>query len=331
METPKLYRAFIEVTANCNTGIHSGLSPCTYCRNSDNELDNISYRIKEDPRIKAIKGWINDVAEAGAREIVLTGGEPLLRNDLAEIVGYSDNLALHTLIATNGLEINRELLDRIKRYDVKLQVSLDSIDEKINEQLRDGLYKPALNAIGLIKEYNMPLQISTTMASVNIDSIPDLINHFQDTDIKLRRLVEEGLAANRQDLIVPENKLVNIIKEFVLSKDHGANVGVEQAPYVADCGGQPYLYSCSAGTSIVFIRYNGDIEPCPSVNEVVGNIKKTPFKTIWEENFSNYRAGNKKPFGHCGRTDLINPMNLKIPGHTASEEDSMKNKCKCTG
>lgn len=325
MKEHQLHRAFLEVIAKCNQ------PPCLYCRNYEGDkgraIDSTA------PSYEEIIDRIKQVKEIGGREVVLTGGEPFLRDDLTEIANYCSDSKLLTIVATNGRQLTADRLKAINK-DVVIQVSLDSIDEKVNNSLRgEGSYKAAFDAISLCQNYDVPLQISTTITSVNLANIPDLVKYFSSEKIKLRRLVEEGLAKRNYQLQVKEKDLTNILQNIITSSEFKERVAAEQIPYIFDCDGQPELYRCSAGNSILYIKANGDVAPCPSVSGVVGNVRKENLKQIWKVSFSQYRADQYRSFGFCGRNAMIN-----LTGHESAQADEpmqydqfSSNGCKCTG
>lgn len=284
--------------------------------------------------LEYVKKLVKQAKELGAAEIVLTGGEPFLREDLVDIVKTISDEDLKTLIATNGSEVTPAFLGQIQKYEgVAIQVSLDSLDIKINDELREpGAYSAAMNAINLCKKYHVPLQISTTLTAKNVAGIQDLVDYFPDDKIKLRRLVREGLAESRPDLFVKEEDLIRIIQGIVLNSKYRGRVAAEQIPYVFDCDGGPDVYRCSAGNSIAFLRFNGDVTPCPSANFVVGNLDKESLKDIWEKNFDSFRDEQYRPFGYCGRNALVSaPRGFNVPHKIMDLNEFQTYGCKCTG
>lgn len=314
-----LHSAFLEVTPECN-------SLCVYCRNPESDASHIlTYR--------EIERIIGELSEIGVKELVITGGEPLLREDLPDIIHVASKYGLETLLATNGRLLSDGFLQEIKSDKIKIQVSLDSIYENINDRLRgNGSYTGAMNAINLCLEHEVPLQISTTITDLNYGDIPAVIDYSasKNTPVKLRRFVEKGKGGNRHDLAVSDDKLEMLLEKYVLNPKYNDMVSAEQMPY---CNGRN-IYRCSAANSIIFIRSDGQLGPCPSSSETYGNMKEKSIKEILENDSKSNRGTNYRPEGICGRNYML--LKEKTGGQPVvsgamSYNDFMNFGCKCTG
>lgn len=317
-EIPELHRVFLAVNNECN-------SSCVYCANP----------AKNEPALSGekIKEIIKDIAAIGAKELVLTGGEPLLRKDLPDIVGYASEHELRTLIATNGMALTPDLLSDIAKPGVRIQISLDSTDRRINDKLRGtGSYDGAMNAINLCLEFEVPLQISTTTTSLNYASIPEVINYAASNGVpvKLRQFVAKGRGDNKKELSVSDRQLEKLLTDFVLKPAYSELVFAEQMPFHQENG----IYRCSAGNSIMYIGFDGSVGPCPSVKKAVANINSKSIQEIWKTDFSMFRCKNYKTQGFCGRKEVLLQEN-KLPGPTGvglmNYREFSEHGCKCTG
>ncbi len=270
----------------------------------------------------------------GTNELVITGGEPLLRKDLPNLLDYIPR-RIRVLIATNGISLTSGLLSKITKPNVRIQVSLDSTDRQINDTLRGkGAYDGAMNAINLCLSQSMPLQISTTVTNLNYSTIPDVINFgFSATiPVKLRQFVAKGRGNEkeiRQSLMVTDEQLEKLLSDYVLNPAYKGLVSAEQMPFHQSRG----VYRCSAGNSIMYIRSDGCVGPCPSVEGTIGNVNSKPIKEIWNSNFDTFRNKNYKPCGFCGRDKVLLPKNKKytIFGGAMSFREFTGHGCKCTG
>ncbi len=314
-----LHSAFLEVTPECN-------SLCVYCRNQENDSSSIL-------KYGEIERIIEELSSIGVKELVITGGEPLLREDLPEIIHAAKEYGLEILVATNGRLLNDRFLEQTKNDNMKIQVSLDSIDGNTNDMLRGkGSYEGAMNAIKLCLEHEVPLQISTTITELNYGDIPAVIEYgaSKNSPVKIRRFVEKGRGENRHDLVVSDDKLEMLLEKYVLNPKYNDMVSAEQMPY---CNGRN-IYRCSAANSIIFIRSDGQLGPCPSSDEICGNILKKPLREIVENYFGSNSGENYRPSGICGRDNILldkKTNELPVVSGAMSYGDFMDFGCKCTG
>lgn len=319
-----MHRAFLEVTPECN-------SSCVYCRNLENERD-----LSKVLTYTEIESIIEQLSETGIKQLVLTGGEPLLRKDLPEIIHTASAHGLETLLATNGRLLTDGFLEEIEPDNVKIQVSLDSIYENMHDMLRGkGSYTGAMNAINLCLEHGVPLQISTTITELNYVDIPAVIEYgaSNNTPVKIRRFAEKGRGENMHDLVVSDDKLEMLLKEYVLNPKYNGLVSAEQMPY---CNGRN-IYRCSAGNSIMFIGSDGQVGPCPSSSETYGNIREKLLIDIIGNGLTKNIGTDYRPEGICGRNEILfdektgKTNELPIISGAMSYADFMNFGCKCTG
>ena len=147
-----------EITSKCD-------SKCTYCGFS-------SVRRKDLPLAKIIY-IIDHLKKNGTKILSLTGGEPLLRKDITEIVAYAVSKGIKTGINTNGYHLQNNL--SILKYVNSITLSLDG-NEIVNDKTRGrGAFKYTLNAAEIIKSFNKPLRFTTVLNKFNTDQIDYLI------------------------------------------------------------------------------------------------------------------------------------------------------------
>ncbi len=131
------------------------------------------------------KEILKRVYASGAVGIAFEGGEPLLRNDLVDILAFSRSLPLHTSLITNGTLLESRI-DEIAPYiNGVVYVSLDGL-EKTHDAIRgvDGSFKKAVRGIGAAKE-KVSLTINTTIMTENIDEIESLVGLAKELGTKI--------------------------------------------------------------------------------------------------------------------------------------------------
>jgi MoaA/NifB/PqqE/SkfB family radical SAM enzyme len=142
-------------------------------------------RSSKDSSIEREKAILRRVYDSGACGIAFEGGEPLLRNDLVEILAFSRSLPLHTSLVTNGTLLESRI-DEIASYiNGALYVSLDGL-EKTHDALRgvSGCFRKAVRGITASRG-KVPVTINTTIVAGNIHEIEDLVKLAKELDARI--------------------------------------------------------------------------------------------------------------------------------------------------
>lgn len=129
-----------------------------------------------------VKEGLNILRKLGVVEIVFSGGNPLLRKDIDEILEYSSRYFI-TTIYDNG-SMAQEKIDALRKVDF-VAISLDSMDEKKNDYIKgvSGAWKRAMDAISQLSNEGVSVGVSPTISQFNIDEIIDFTKHFVNLDV----------------------------------------------------------------------------------------------------------------------------------------------------
>ncbi|KUO50444.1 MAG: radical SAM protein [Desulfitibacter sp. BRH_c19] len=259
---------------------------------------------------------LDEIAQAGFKIMIFSGGEPLLRNDIVELVQHASSLGLRPVFGTNGSLLTKDLAKQLKDAGAMgIGISLDSMDPEKHDKLRKykGAWKEAVRGMEICKEVGLRFQIHTTVMDWNKDEIVNL------TDFA----VKIGAMAHHIFFLVPTGRGANIEQESLRAKeyedllnkiqDKSEKVEIEIKPTcapqfmrIAKQRGQKVRFGrgCLAGTSYCIIGPRGDIQPCAYLNIPIGNVKEKPFNLIWEESdvFKELRTMDYE--GGCGVCDF---------------------------
>ena len=169
---------FFEVTSRCN-------ARCEHCGSSCGD-----FVPKDEITGEEIKKVLRDVAEHfDPKEVMLniTGGEPLVRKDLFELMDYATKLGFYWGMTTNGMLIDEEVVKKMaetKMYSIS--VSIDGMKD-LHESFRKvpGSFKKIMHAIDLLKELDTinHLQITTVANKKNLNELEDLYNLMKELNI----------------------------------------------------------------------------------------------------------------------------------------------------
>ena len=129
-----------------------------------------------------VKKGLDALRKLGVVEIVLSGGNPLLRDDIGEIVEYSSRLFLTTIYDNGSLAL--EKIDALQTADF-VAISLDTLDEKKFDYIRGvkGAWSKAMNAIETLQAEGIKVGVSPTISQLNLHEILDFTRYFTARDV----------------------------------------------------------------------------------------------------------------------------------------------------
>lgn len=257
------------------------------------------------------KELLTEIAKSGFKIIIFSGGEPLMRPDIYELVEYAVKLKLRPVFGTNGILINRETAVRLKLAGaMAMGISIDSLDETKHDAFREYKkgWKMAVEGIQNCREVGLPFQIHTTVLNWNKNEILDITDFAVDMGAKAHHIffmVPTGRALNIEEetlrTIEYEELITSIMKK---QKEVSIEIKPTCAPQfmrIAHEIGVDVKYSkgCLAGFSYCIISPIGDVQPCAYIKLSAGNVKSMPFSEIWETSpiFKELRTGEYK--GSC--------------------------------
>lgn len=228
---------------------------------------------------------------SGLGAINITGGEPLLRKDIEDIVAVLSKKTKRIEISTNGYFTDRIVNIARKCRNVTIRVSLGGLPKISNEVMgiKDG-FDHGLRTILELKELRIKdLGFAITVSEENVKSLMDLYYLAKAMKVELATAVAHNSfyfhkfdnKINGKDLAIEE--FGKLIKAFLKSrkiKDWFRayfNYGL-----IKFINGERRLLSCNAGNDLFFLDPYGEIYPCNVMKESMGNIKEKSFDDIWE-------------------------------------------------
>ena len=262
-------------------------------------------------------------AESEFRTLIYTGGEPLVRPDIFELLRHSQKAGLANIIATNGTLIDEEMAFKLKDHGVVCNaISFDAANPSIHDMVRNkaGSFDLAMRAVVATKKAGILLQINTTAMEYNMPHLPELID-FADSSGAGILLMYQLVAVGRGEKIEKATlkKTANkYLSELISLKQKTAKTIIEPVagpqywPFLLEKGGTrgglplklagQVFHGCSAGRGFVYVKANGDVWPCPFVEVSGGNIRGKSFHDIYTGStlFNDLRRREEKLKGLCG-------------------------------
>jgi len=261
------------------------------------------------------KNLIDQICEVSRPLLVLSGGEPLLRQDVYELVRYGAEKGLKMGLGSNGSLIDDAAAKKLKEAGIEtVSISLDSHVPEQHDEFRGvkGSWEKAAKAIKALRENGVMVQVNTTVTQQNYDQIDDIMSlaeKFGVENFHLFFLVPTGRGVKIAD-IYPAKYESMIKTTFAKAARHKLNVRPSCAPQfmriAKDMGldMSRWIRGCIAGLYYCRVYPNGDITPCPYLPIKLGNIREKRFKEIWftSDMFKTLRDFNTLK-GKCGECE----------------------------
>ncbi len=190
-----------EVTRSCNLA-------CVHCRAS-----SLRGPYEGELATDRCLSLLEEIAALGKPVVILTGGEPLLREDIYEIAAYGDGLGLRMVLATNGTLVTEETAVRMMTSGIRrVSVSIDGKDAKHHDAFRHvpGAFEGAMAGIEAMKKAGLEFQINTTITRLNLDQMADIMD----------MAVGIGAAAHHIFLLVPTGRGKELSGQAISPEDY---------------------------------------------------------------------------------------------------------------
>jgi heme b synthase len=302
-----------EITRNCNLN-------CVHCRAAatmgpyEGELDTA-----------VCLNLLDQIAEVGSPIVILTGGEPLLRDDIFEVAAHGSAKGLRMVMAPNGTLITDESARKMAESGIqRISISIDGATAEAHDAFRKvaGSFEAALRGARLAKVAGIDFQVNTTITQANLDQIPQI----------QALAVEIGAVAHHIFLLVPTGRGKYLIDQEITAQEYESTLNWfydqrGQTPMQLKATCAPHYYrilrqrakadgetvsfkshgldavtrGCLGGTGFCFISHRGVVQPCGFLDVNSGDVTQTSFADIWRNSkvFNDLRDF-KKLKGKCG-------------------------------
>ncbi|SFE91127.1 radical SAM/SPASM domain-containing protein [Peptostreptococcus sp. D1] len=288
----ELTSAYFLLTKMCNL-------KCKHCSSSCS-LDE-----KEFISFEQAKNIVDNLLILGIKNIVISGGEPLLCTFFYEIVEYIKNKSerINLTLSTNGVLINDSNIDFIIENFDNIDISIDGYNEETCSKIRGkGVFERVIGAIINIKSRNFNNIRISTIASLNEELYEYKFKHFAksiDVDYIIRSFNPIGRGAkNAFDI-----QGIDSIIPYTIPKMY-ENQGVNKDKKISS-------KYCSAFRSVLFVDYYGDVYPCQSliyeyfkIGNIAEPIKIGTFNEKFKISYEKFKKIEYCGTSNCAYCDL---------------------------
>ncbi len=302
-----------ELTRSCNLD-------CIHCRAAarfgpyPNELTT-----------EECKKFLDDVASFSSPIMIMTGGEPMLRDDIWEIARHGTDLGLRMVMAPCGELVTEETAKKMIEAGIqRVSFSLDGATAETHDNFRrvPGAFQSVMTAIENVKKVGLDFQVNTTISKHNLHELPDI----------LELVIGLGAKAHHPFLLVPTGRGAEMKDQEISPEDYEKTLTWfydkrEEVPLQFKPTCAPHYYrifrqkerekgisvtpethgmdamskGCMGGQTFAFVSHMGKVQICGFLEVECGDIRKELFSKIWDssEVFKEMRAWDDYN-GRCG-------------------------------
>ena len=262
------------LSADCN-------SKCIMCYASKIKRKDASYL-----SVREYKNLWQQAVKLGAFSVILTGGEPTLREDIFDIISVMDPRNTIFALVTNALNLNPYYLADLKKAGVEtIHLSLDGVDEEANDRVRgvSGHFRKVMESIDSAKRLGFSVYLSTVIMHNGLDKMRTMVDFAgkNDVGIVFSLACISGNWADEKDVLLTCEEWREV-QDYMranpcIRSDWTINFSMRQ--------------ECPGGREKVCISCYGDVTGCGMNYVSFGNIRKEPLHKIWKRmaNFPDFK------------------------------------------
>ncbi len=257
------------------------------------------------------------------RMMAFTGGEPLMRSDLYELLAYARALGFTNTIATNATLIDEKVARRLSDHGVVIAaVSLDGFTAETHDRVRGlpGSFDAAISGMRALAKAGILLHINITAMEYNVEQLDQLMTLVDELDTGIlliyqlvpvgrgRGIVSASLGKEANEwlanFMARAQRQTNAIMEPVAGPQYWPfllqrariNNGVMLSMV------EKIFHGCSAGRGFIYIKPDGAVWPCPFIEVSCGNVRERSFSDIWHDSnvLNDLRRREWLLKGQCG-------------------------------
>lgn len=301
------YRMDFALTYKCN-------NDCIHCY-----VEQTRKKKKKSMSLERWKDAISKCWEIGVPHICFSGGEPTLVEFLPELVEFAEDTGIVTGILTNGRKLaDRRLVERLATAGLDhIQITLESHDEAIHDRMvgAEGAFRETVAGLKNAIEADVYTITNTTLTRMNVEGIEKTVEFLADKGVSVfamngliytGRAPESGVGLGEDELKSVVERVVGVAQElgmrfiwytptqYCLFDPIALGLGIKQ---------------CSAARYNMCVEPDGELLPCQSFYEPLGNFLNDDWEGLWnaplcitlrEREWTDDRCRSCERFAECG-------------------------------
>lgn len=298
LETPMRNPRIVawEITRRCEL-------KCRHCRGAARDCEYADEFTTEE-----CYKTIDALAAFSSPMMILTGGEPLMRDDIFDVAHYATQQGCRVVLATCGHLLTEEVTQKLKVAGVMaISLSLDAATATAHDAFRGigGAYEKTVAAVDHLKTAGIPFQINTTVSKLNVDELPQILDKAIDlgaATMDFFFLVPMGRGSEIAGLALEPDERARAL-QWIAGQAESAPIRVKTtcAPQYRQYVSDTSFCGCMGGRGFVFISHTGILQTCGFLDLPCGDLRAADFdfESLYKnsEVFQNMRTLN--PFAGC--------------------------------
>ena len=286
---------------------------CAFCYNPTNYSDYTKNELGTEEWIKVLR----DARKLGALQLGISGGEPLLRDDIEDIVIEANHLGYYSNLITSGVGLTEKRIDAFKSGGLDhIQLSMHDITEEISNFVTDtSTFKLKQKVAAMIKDRDYPMVLNVVIHRYNIGHIKEILEmaealgadyvELANTQYYGWSLINRNQLMPTKEQIDEAEKITNEFRKYIGNK---MKIFFVVPDYYAE---RPKKCMNGWGEVFMIVTANGDVLPCHSARVLPDmnfpNVTNNDLKEIWYDSsaFNKYRGDDwmKEPCRSCSEKE----------------------------
>ncbi len=315
---------------------------CVFCYNPLNYAGN-----KNELTTEQWKDVFTQARKLGAAQLGISGGEPLLRDDIEELIGHAHQLGFYTNLITSGVGLTEERIAKMKALGLDhIQLSFQDSTKEMNDFLTSTKTFDLKNKVAkLIKKYDYPMVLNVVLHRYNLDHVDRIIAMAVEMGVEYLELANTqyyGWGMVNRDQLIPTRE--QLVRAEAVVNEWRAKLGKStRLLFVVPDYFEQRPKACMNGWGSVFLAVaaDGSALPCHAAQSLPGlqfpNVTEASLRDIWYNSgaFNRFRGfgwmkepcrscpEKEKDFGGCrcqayaltGDAENADPVCSKSPHH----------------
>lgn len=281
MGAPRPYTLVAELTYKCPL-------KCLYCSNPVNY-----YQMRDELTTEQWMKTFSEAAELGVVQLHFTGGEPVIRKDLPELIRHARSRDLYTSLITGGTLLTDEKLRELRDAGLEhIQLSIQDADRKTSEVVA-GIrsYDKKVEIAHAIRKMGFPLTLNVCVHRLNIDHTPAIIAMAADLGaqrLELANVAYFGWALENRNVLLPTRPQLALFEPLVREARARYQGTMEIISTKVDYYSE-YPRPCMGGwaNTYMVIIPTGEVQPCHAAHQIPGlrfdSVRDQSLTTIWAD------------------------------------------------
>lgn len=282
----------LDVTYACNL-------KCLHCySNAGSSLPNELTTLE-------LRHLIDQMASMKTFRVIFGGGEPLLRDDILELIKHASENRIVPILTTNGMLIDEEIAHGLRKAGLRIaQITLNSAKAESHDQIAgcSGAFNKALEAAKLLTKNEIYVLIATVVMSCNLKEIPSILklaSEIHAPAYRLVRFIPIGRGRTHSELNLNPEGYKDLVEIFLRERsNYLSSLSIEfdetftflmpLVPVEEDWQSKPL--GCPAAKTLCAVSPTGEVSPCTLFSETsllvkleCDNVREKNFKEIWIE------------------------------------------------